>query len=207
MIAIRDLPTAICLGCAPPLVTVHVVADLVLLGCLTCIVGIRARPMWRARARYPLAGIGTTGSALAIAIAFALTLQDVVALRDPSFALSTIVTLFATAVALGTTIALAFTIPHLGPVVRSWLAMSSYNEGRFLAAANSSHDAFFILEAVRGPHDEIVDCRVAFANGNAAGLLSMTLEALRGTTLRSSRPIARRPSLTSSGTSSRPATS
>jgi len=189
MIPGRDLPTSVCVGCATPLLTLHVVADLVLLGSLLFIVAIRVRPTWRERKRSPFAVIVTTIGVLATA--FALTLRDVVTLWDPSFLLATVMTLVATAVALGTTIALAFSIPRLGGLLRAYLSMSSYNEGRFLAAANSSHDGFVILESVRGPHGEIVGARVAFANANAASLLSRTEGAARGTTLEALAPADR----------------
>ena len=78
---------------------------------------------------------------------------------------------------LGVIVALSLWLVHarVRPLLRQLVESrqrAQANEARFLAAAENSPDAFFILESVRDNHGAVADFRVAYMNGNAARLFS-----------------------------------
>jgi diguanylate cyclase (GGDEF)-like protein/PAS domain S-box-containing protein len=80
----------------------------------------------------------------------------------------------------------AVVLPFLVPQISALLDKEDEahrNERRFLAASESSNDAFMIFESVRDIGREIIDFRFAFANDHAATLFSSTPEALIGKSL------------------------
>ena len=64
-------------------------------------------------------------------------------------------------------------------------------ERRFLAVAEMSNDALFIFDSVRDEGGEIVDFRFAYLNENAARLISVTPESIRGKLLDEAVPVNR----------------
>jgi PAS domain S-box-containing protein len=67
----------------------------------------------------------------------------------------------------------------------------SEHELRFLAACESSNDAFFILESVRDQYGFICDFRFTYVNENGAKLLESTPEQLQGMLLCETYPVNR----------------
>jgi PAS domain S-box-containing protein len=65
------------------------------------------------------------------------------------------------------------------------------DDPRFLAASESSNDAFFILESVRDEYGVICDFSFAYVNRNGAELLGHTADKLRGQLLCEAYPVNR----------------
>jgi diguanylate cyclase (GGDEF)-like protein/PAS domain S-box-containing protein len=116
--------------------------------------------------------------------------MDILVLWKPLYWLSGDVKLV-TATASITTAAL---LPLAMPRIRQLLAQAEVarqNERRFLAASDSSNDAFYILESVRDAQGEIVDFRFVFVNAHGARLISNQPESLRGRLLCETYPSER----------------
>jgi diguanylate cyclase (GGDEF)-like protein len=92
--------------------------------------------------------------------------------------------------AVTTAIVLPDVLPRTHKLIQDALS-SRRNEGRFLAASDSSRDAFFILESVRNAAREIIDFRFVFVNHPGARLLGTTQRQLTGQLLCESYPINR----------------
>ena len=105
-----------------------------------------------------------------------------------SFALLLLVALAESRRALGSSTASAFIwgTTFLAVVLLVWrernLSVANRRadeeDARFIAAAETSPDAFFILDAVRNKADDIVDFRFVYVNGHAEGLLKTPREKL-----------------------------
>lgn len=105
--------------------------------------------------------------------------MDVVVLWSPRYWLAGWLKLL-TAIASGAT---ALLLPSLAPRLDALLQSSESskrNERRFLAASNTSTDAFYILTSERDASGAIIDFRFSFANVIGARLVSQTPEQLQG---------------------------
>lgn len=83
---------------------------------------------------------------------------------------------------------------RLRPMVQALVStreMAQANEARFIAAMESSLDAFYILRAERDAHGEIVDFRFTYATARGAALVSLTPSQVEGQLLCELLPINR----------------
>ena len=92
-----------------------------------------------------------------------------------------------TLASLGTVLAAAAMLPRLRGFRESY-ALARLAHARFLAAAESTLDDFYIFEGVPGSDGSIVDFRFNYVNPNAERRLHMTREELLGKILTEVRP-------------------
>ena len=91
----------------------------------------------------------------------------------------------------GAAVLLAFGVGLLLPYVRSMLgavAIASREREQFIAAAESSMDAFYIFESVRDESGRIVDFRISYVNANGEKKLRKKRPELVGRTMREVLP-------------------
>lgn len=160
------------------LLSLHVASDVIIFASYLVISLCLAWMCFRYRGRIPFTWLMASFGAFIVACA-ATHLMDVVVLWDPRYWLAGWVKLV-TAIASGAT---ALLLPTLSPRLDALLQSSESskrNERRFLAASNTSTDAFYILTSERDATGAINDFRFTFANVNGARLVSQTPEALQG---------------------------
>jgi diguanylate cyclase (GGDEF)-like protein/PAS domain S-box-containing protein len=81
----------------------------------------------------------------------------------------------------------AVLFPYVGAMIRAVTAANKEHE-QFVAAAESSLDAFYILESARDETGEIIDFRFAYLNANAEKRLRLLREHLIGRSVREVLP-------------------
>ncbi|HEV7705085.1 MAG TPA: EAL domain-containing protein [Gemmatimonadaceae bacterium] len=141
------------------------------------------------RRRLPLVWLFLALSLVIAAIGFVHAMQ----LASLAFPIATLAMALRFITAL-TAASAAIALPSFVPKIAALLdrGETAYrNERRFLAACESTNDAFMILESVRNDAGEIVDFEFAFANAHTAALLCTTTESLIGKSLCKEFPINR----------------
>jgi diguanylate cyclase (GGDEF)-like protein/PAS domain S-box-containing protein len=116
--------------------------------------------------------------------------MDIIVLWDPLYWLAGGIKLVTAVASVTTAVLLPFIIPAIRRLVDE-AGRSRRNERRFVAAAESNNDAFFILESERDGAGVIVDFRFAFANARGAELISATPASLQGSLLCATYPVNR----------------
>jgi diguanylate cyclase (GGDEF)-like protein/PAS domain S-box-containing protein len=183
------LPHGFCFLWNPGLVTLHVASDSTIFFSYMAISLSLAWLVYREREKIPMGWMVGAFGLFIVACGFTHAM-DILVLWKPLYWLSGDVKLV-TAIASITTAAL---LPLVMPRIRQLLAQAEVarqNERRFLAASDSSNDAFYILESVRDAEGEIVDFRFVFVNAHGARLISNQPETLRGRLLCETYPSER----------------
>jgi diguanylate cyclase (GGDEF)-like protein/PAS domain S-box-containing protein len=172
------LPHGFCFQWNPRLVWLHVVSDAAIWLSYTAIAINLAVVVGAIRKRIPFKSVFVLFGTFILACGFT-HLMDVVVLWWPLYWLQGDMKLVTAAVSLVTAATLPFVVPQLKAVLARAEA-SAENARRFLAATNSSMDAFYILESVRDGSGKIVDFRHEFVNSTAAALLNLRAEEIVG---------------------------
>jgi diguanylate cyclase (GGDEF)-like protein len=183
------MPHGYCFFWNKQLVALHVVSDITIALAYLSIATMLAILFVRERKRVPVAGIFIAFSTFIVACGTTHAM-DVLVLWRPLYWLQGDLKLVTAVVSLLTAVALLPLLPRARGLIGAALS-SRMNEKRFLAASDSSHDAFFILESVRDAAGEITDFRFGFVNVNGARLLSSTPQALAGQLLCENYPVSR----------------
>jgi diguanylate cyclase (GGDEF)-like protein len=183
------LPHGFCYLWNRDLLALHVFAD-----SLTCVayLGIAAALSifaHRQRTNVPFSSV-FIAFAIFIGACGATHAMDVVVLWKPLYWFSGDVKLAAAFVALATAVSLPFVLASLEGVIASAVA-SRRNQARFLAASETSRDAFFIYDSVRDASGAITDFRFAYANEKGARLVGSTPVDLVGSLLCDRFPVHR----------------
>ncbi len=180
------LPHGFCFAWNPRLLWLHVVADAIIWLSYTAIAGTLALFVAGTRRLIRFQSIFFLFGTFIVACGFT-HLLDVVVLWQPLYWLQGDLKLLTACASLITAVALPFCIPQVKAVL-SQAAESAENGRRFLAAAESSLDSLYLLDAARNDAGEIVDFRFSFVNGNAARLVGSSPERLIGNLLCESMP-------------------
>jgi diguanylate cyclase (GGDEF)-like protein len=160
------------------LLTLHVVSDTIIFVSYLAISATLTLMVYRERRKMPLSWFVLAFGMFIVACALT-HLMDIVVLWTPLYWLSgtiKLVTAMASAITAG---ALPFFVSDVGSLLDA-ARLSRQNERRFLAASNSSQDAFYILESVRDGQGVIRNFRFVFVNPNGAKLMSARSGALEG---------------------------
>jgi diguanylate cyclase (GGDEF)-like protein/PAS domain S-box-containing protein len=172
------LPHGFCFLWNVRLLTLHVVSDSIIFLSYMAISITLAWFVYCERKRIPLGWIVGAFGAFIVACGFTHAM-DVLVLWKPLYWLSGDVKLVTAIASLTTAAFLPFVISTMRELLER-ARTSQRNESRFLAASDSSSDAFFILQSVRDPGNEITDFRFSFLNANGARLVSSTRERVQG---------------------------
>jgi len=172
------LPHGACFLWNKQLLTLHVVSDSIIFVSYLAISASLALLVYREREHIPL------GWLFMAFVLFILTcgfthLMDVVVLWTPLYWLAGDIKLVTAAASITTAAALPFFLGDMGNLLES-ARQSRRSERRFLAASNSSQDAFYILESVRDAQNIICNFRFVFVNPNGARLMSARSGSLEG---------------------------
>jgi diguanylate cyclase (GGDEF)-like protein/PAS domain S-box-containing protein len=172
------LPHGFCFLWNPRLLWLHVISDVVIGVSYLVIAGTLVRLVQMTRREVPFQSIFIAFGTFILACGFTHLLA-VVVLWNPLYWLEGDVKLLTACASLITAIVLPFYLPRIRAILKS-AKESIENERRFLAAANSSLDSIYILTSIRNDAGEIEDFRFAYANPNAARLISRRPEEILG---------------------------
>jgi diguanylate cyclase (GGDEF)-like protein/PAS domain S-box-containing protein len=183
------LPHGFCYFWNPRLLTLHVVSDSIIFTAYTAISFWLAWFAYRERHRVPFAWMFVAFGVFILACGCTHAMEVVVLWR-PLYWLSGDLKLFTAVSSLSAATILPFVMASLRKMVETAHA-SRRNERRFLAASDTSHDSFCILESVRDDRGAIVDFRFAFVNAKGAELVRRTPQTLTGRLLCEELPMHR----------------
>jgi diguanylate cyclase (GGDEF)-like protein len=183
------LPHGFCYLWNPRLLALHVISDSVIFLSYLAISLSLGWLVYRHRKLIPFAWIFIAFGIFIVACGFTHAMEIVV-LWMPFYWLGGDIKLVTAVASFVTAVALPFYIPRIGGLLEEANA-SRGNERRFLAAADSSCDAFFIFESVRDEGGAIVDFRFAYLNDNAARLVFGSPDSVRGKLLCEYLPVNR----------------
>jgi diguanylate cyclase (GGDEF)-like protein len=183
------LPHGFCYLWNPRLLALHVISDSAIFLSYLAISLSLAILVYRQRHKIPFAWIFVAFGIFIVACGFTHGMEIVV-LWTPLYWLAGDLKLVTAAASLVTAIALPCFIPRIEALLGE-ADVSRRNERRFLAAADSSHDAFYIFESVRDQAGEIIDFRFSYLNGNAARLVFGSPDSVRGKLLCEYLPVNR----------------
>jgi diguanylate cyclase (GGDEF)-like protein/PAS domain S-box-containing protein len=183
------MPHGYCFLWDPRLLGLHVTSDLVTGLSYVVIAASLVRLVYLTRREIPFQGMFLTFGVFILACGFT-HFMAVVVLWKPLYWLEGDMKLITAVASAITAAVLPVYLPRIRGVIQG-AAASAENERRFLAAANSSLDSIYILEAIRDPSGEIADFRFVFVNSNAACLISRTPEEIVGQQLCVLLPINR----------------
>lgn len=172
------LPHAYCYLWNKQLLTLHIVSDVLIFLSYLAISCTLAWLVRKERRHIPFAWIFVAFGFFIVACGFTHAM-DVIVLWKPFYWLAGDIKLITAVASLTTAVALPFLVPKAGSLLQE-ASCSIANERRFLAASESSNDAFYILESVRNAQGEIFDFRFAFSNETGARLISSTPQFLQG---------------------------
>lgn len=175
----RDfLPHGVCFLWNRQLLTLHVVSDLLIFASYLAVSATLGLLVYRERKHMPLRWLFVAFGLFIVACGLT-HLMDVVVLWMPLYWLAGDLKLVTALASLTTAVALPFFLGDVGNLLKS-ARLSRRNERRFLAASNSSQDAFYILESVRDAQGIVRNFRFVFANPNGAKLMSAQSGSLEG---------------------------
>ncbi len=184
----QDFPTAaLALRWSPHLLLLHTVSDSVIFLSylsISCTLGIL---VWRERNQIPYKWIFIAFGTFIVACGFT-HLMNVVVLFHPLYWLAGDLALLTAVASLTTAFMLPLLLPRLGRLLDE-AHCARQNEQRFLAASESSNDAFFILESLRNEAGDITDFRFAFANERGAAMAFTKSNLLQGKLLCKEHPV------------------
>jgi diguanylate cyclase (GGDEF)-like protein len=183
------MPHGYCFFWNRQLVTLHVVSDAAIALAYVAIAATLTVLFFRERQRVPVASLFAAFGVFIVACGFTHAM-DVVVLWRPFYWLSGDLKLVTAIASVTTAIMLPTLLPRIHRLIEA-ARSSRTNERRFLAASDSSHDAFFILRSERDAQGEIVDFRFVYVNLPGALLLSSTPAELPGKLLCESYPVNR----------------
>jgi diguanylate cyclase (GGDEF)-like protein len=183
------MPHGYCFFWNRQLVTLHVVSDVAIALAYVSIAATLTVLFFRERRRVPVAGIFAAFGVFIVACGLTHAM-DVVVLWRPFYWVSGDLKLVTALASVTTAIVLPSLLPRIHRLIEA-ARSSRTNERRFLAASDSSNDAFFILRSERNAAGEIVDFRFLYANVHAARMLSSTPAGLAGQLLCENYPINR----------------
>lgn len=163
------MPHGYCFLWDPRLVRLHVTSDLVTGVSYVVIAASLAQLVYMTRREIPFQGMFLTFGVFILACGFTHFLA-VVVLWNPLYWLEGDIKLITACASAITAAALPLYLPRIRGVIKG-AAASAENERRFQAAANSSLDSIYILEAVRDSSGVIADFLFVFVNSNAAQLI------------------------------------
>lgn len=169
------------------LLWLHTVSDVTIFVSYLVISGSLGVMVWRQRHEIPYKWVFLAFGALLLGCGFT-HLMNVVVLVYPLYWLSGDVKLITAVASLTISLMLPFLLPRVGRTLEQ-AHCARRNELRFLAASESSSDAFYILESVRNESGEITDFRFAFANDRGASMASTKPEVLLGKLLCKEYPV------------------
>ncbi|SFS03507.1 PAS domain S-box-containing protein/diguanylate cyclase (GGDEF) domain-containing protein [Granulicella pectinivorans] len=152
------------------LLTLHVVSDTVIFIAYLSIAATLALLGYRERRKMPLGWL-IVAFVLFIVVCALTHVMDIVVLWTPLYWLAGDIKLMTAVASVVTAVALPFFLSDVRSLLDAAL-LSRQNERRFLAASNSSQDAFYILESVRDGQGIIRNFRFVFVNPNGAKLMS-----------------------------------
>ncbi len=186
---ISYLPHGFCYLWNPQLLALHVTSDIVIFISYLAIAVALGIMRFRYRREIPLGWVVVAFGVFIVACAFT-HLMDVVVLWVPLYWLQGDVKLLTALASATAAVALLFFVPKVGKLL-AMARESKENERRFLAAANNSNEAFYILEPTGDDAGRIGDFRICFVNENGASLLSSTVNELTGKLLCENYPALR----------------
>jgi diguanylate cyclase (GGDEF)-like protein len=169
------------------LMLLHTVSDIVIFLSYLVISITLGVLVWRERREIPYKWLLIASGIFLVACGFT-HLMNVVLLGYPLYWLAGGIKLLTAAASLATAVTLPFLLPRLGRLLEE-SESARRNELRFLAASESSNDAFFILESVRDESGQIADFRFAYANDRGAEMAGTKPSVLLGKLLCRQYPV------------------
>lgn len=135
------LPQGFCYLWNRQLLTLHMVSDSIICLSYLSIAMSLAWLMYREQRQIPFAGVYLLFGTVIVACGFSHAM-DVIVLWNPWYGWAGYTKLITAIASLATAMVFPFLVPRIGDLLHA-AKSSRRNERRFLAAADSSHDAFF----------------------------------------------------------------